>query len=244
MVGYLLISWLLLASGQTDVLAQGSSGESTSVSHVKQAAETYIATHYPSDAYRLDVRIKRVSGTIEEGLTLRLAFPSETELPRGTVQVKLFTEDQEVGWQRAGWALLYIAHFDSLLLAHDRIERDAELTWEDTQVAWMETTAFRGEPLRPGSFDRMTVQGPVYATRLLQEGRALRLDDVRPAYATDTGETVVMQYRKGRLAFDLACKAREPGFLEDTIRLYSPDTGKNYRARLTEPGKAVWIETY
>jgi hypothetical protein len=41
----------------------------------------------------------------------------------------------------------------------------------------------------------------------------------------------------------LRCKAREPGFVGDVIRVYAPDNDTAYRARLVDAGRATWIET-
>ena len=53
----------------------------------------------------------------------------------------------------------------------------------------------------------------------------------------------MMRFERSGLHLNLTCKARETGHVDDEIRLYSADTGKTYRARLTAPGAATWIET-
>ena len=53
----------------------------------------------------------------------------------------------------------------------------------------------------------------------------------------------MMRFERSGLHLNLTCKARETGHVDDEIRLYSTDTGKTYRARLTAPGAATWIET-
>ena len=210
---------------------------------VRALAERVLAERYPDDAHRLEVRVKRVEATFEAEAGLRLDFRAEDEVPRGTTQVKLFTGSDASGWQKAGWALLYIARFDSVVIARARVSSGDEVSLADANVAWIETTAFRGEPLRPDDLRARIQEGTLFATRSLGEGRVLRRDDLRPAYAVETGATVMMRYRRGRLQFELSCKARQAGYLDDAIRLYSSETGKTYRARLTGPGAAEWIET-
>ena len=52
-----------------------------------------------------------------------------------------------------------------------------------------------------------------------------------------------MTYERGGIALELSCKARNNGFEGDTVKLYSTDTKRMYRARITETGRAAWIET-
>ena len=79
---------------------------------VRTLAEQVLAERYPDEAHRLELRVKRVEATFEAEAGLRLDFPARDQWPRGTTQVKLFTGSDAAGWQKAGWALLYVAHFD------------------------------------------------------------------------------------------------------------------------------------
>ena len=210
---------------------------------VRALAEQVLAEQYPDDAYRLDVRVKRVEAAFEAEEGLRLELPAGDKMPRGTTQVKLFTGSDAAGWQKAGWALLYVARFDSVVVARAAVALGDAVSMEEASVAWVETTTFRGKPLRPDDLRILAREGILFATRSIREGRVLRRDDLRPAYAAETGETVTMRYRRGSLTFDLSCKARQAGHRNEAIRLYSSETGKTYRARLTGPGTAEWIET-
>ncbi len=92
---------------------------------VRALAEHVLAERYPDDAYRLKVRVKRVEATFEAETGLRLDFHAEDKVPRGTTQVKLFTGSDASGWQKAGWALFYIARFDSVVVARARVSSGA-----------------------------------------------------------------------------------------------------------------------
>ena len=210
---------------------------------VRALAEQVLTEHYPDEAHRLELRVKRVEATFEAEAGLRLDFPAKDQWPRGTTQVKLFTGSDAAGWQKAGWALLYVAHFDSVVVARATMPSGDEVILEEASIAWMETTTFRGAPLRPDELRALIQEGALFATRTIREGRVLRHADVRRAYAADTGTAVMMHYQRGSLTFDLMCKARQAGHLDEAIRLYSSETGKTYRARLTGPGTAEWIET-
>lgn len=210
---------------------------------IQAVAEELLTDRFPEMAHRLDVRVLRTRVALEDPATLRLIFPAEGAIPRGHTQVDVHARAEAGDWQKVGWALLYVAHFDSVATIRRRVQPGEAVTDADVTTIWIETTTFHGNPMRAVTFQRLLRETPLYASRLLREGRTLHRDDLRPPYAADTGETVEMHYQRGPVLLRLPCKAREPGFEGDVIRLYAPTTSTTYRARLTGPGKAEWIET-
>lgn len=210
---------------------------------LRAAAEAALAARFPDAAGRLQVRVLRTADDAAFEAPLRVRFRALDAVPRAHAQVDVLAADGAGRWTEAGWALLFVAHYDSVVVPSARVTRDAPLTGGDWSTAWLETTRFRGEPLAPAALRAMAADGPVYATRSLAADRPLRAADVRPAYAADTGAAVRMRYERAGLALTLSCKAREPGFVGDAVRLYAPDTRTTYRARLVAPGEAEWIET-
>ncbi len=211
------------------------SGEVTT--RVQTVAEHALHKRYPDLETHLKVRVLRLSDGLKKGEIVKVAFPSKGAVPRAHTQVALLTNRGE----KAGWALLYVAHYDSVVVTRDKVLRGEEVKAEAMQTAWTEVTNIHGAPLRPTALS--TTDAPLYAVRSLQGGRVLRQSDVRQAFAVETGGAVSMRYRRGRIALDLAGKARQSGHVGDVIRLYAPETDSHYRARLTGEGTAVWIET-
>lgn len=230
----LLAGWLVgvLASGP--VRAQPSNADA-----LREAVHAALAERFSADMHRIEVRIKRAGGTADEVVQPRVTFRSLDRLPRGAAQARVHRR-REGRWQPAGWVLLYVAHFDSVLVADRTVRSGEEIERSDVQVRWTETTRFRGESLSTSTFDTASL---LFATRYLRKGRLLRANDVRPPYAADTGQSVTVHYQRGGLHMEVQGKAREPGFVGDVIRIYVPDTDAAYRARLVEPGLAEWIET-
>lgn len=210
---------------------------------IAAAAAALLAERFPETAHRLDVRVLRTGADVRAGADVRLVLPAQAALPRGRTQVDVLTRAGGAGWTKAGWALLYVAHFDSVVMARAVLDRDAAVTSEDVSVAWVETTTFRGEPLRAAAFRRLCADGAVFAARRIPEGRPLRHDDLRAPLAVDTGGAVRMRYERGPVRLKIACQARERGRPGEMIRLYCPDTRTTYRARLTGPGTADWVQT-
>lgn len=203
-----------------------------------QAAEAVLAEQYPSDVYRLDVRLLRTGGAIEAIANPEVVFKADRELPRGHTKVDVWS-----GGTKAGWALLYVAHFDSVLVAQAAFRTDDAVELADLDVAWMETTKFRGEPMRLSDYEALFAHGGVFAARALRADKALRHGDLRPPYAAETGTSVTLHYERGGMRFKIIGKARKSGFVGDVIKVYSSDTGVTYRVRLTAPQVAEWIET-
>lgn len=210
---------------------------------VQAAAEAALAARFPDDAYRLAVRVVRTGGEADDGGRVRVAFGGPTGLPSGHVQVKVLSGSDDKGWAETGWAVLYVAHYDSVAVARADVRKDDPVAPTDLSIAWIETTRFPGQPLRAADVRALESQGELFAARPLRQGRPLQAGDLRTAYAAVTGDAVLVHYRRGTFELRLSCKAREPGFVGDAIRVYSPDTRTNYRARLTGPGTAEWMET-
>ncbi|MEM9665628.1 MAG: flagella basal body P-ring formation protein FlgA [Bacteroidota bacterium] len=236
MPSFLLALLLALWPGATD--------DAPAASSVQAAAEAMLARQYPGVAPRLEVRVLRTHGLPEATWPLRVHLPASAEVPRARVQVAVEAETAPGTWTSAGWAMLYVAHYDSVLIPQTDLAKDAELPAESLTAGWMETTRFRGQPLHPDQARAlMATHSTLYATRRLPTGRALRTDDVRPPYAANTGDVLVVRYQRGRIQLDLRARARERGFPGDLIRAYADDTDIMYRVRLTGPGTASWIET-
>lgn len=221
------------------VTAQPVGAQPSNADALRQAVRSTLAQRFPADVHRVRIRLERTGGGAGHVQQPRVRFHALDRLPRGPAQVRVYRR-QDDQWQRTGWALLYVAHFDSVLVITRTVRASEPVTRSDVQVRWTETTRFRGEPLPITHIDGDTT---LYATRYLREGRHLRRNDLRPPYAAHTGQSVTVRYRRGRLHLKLRCKAREPGFIGDVIRVYAPDTDAAYRARLIEPGLAEWIET-
>jgi flagella basal body P-ring formation protein FlgA len=217
-------------------------GMGSAVGGLEAAAEAALAERFPDEAHRLDVRVLRTGGDVPAA-ALRVRLPASAAVPRGYTRVDVLARAR-AGWQKAGWALVYVAHFDSVVVARRTVERGAPVAPNALGAAWLETTTFHGEPLRTADLARLTAAGSdLFAKRRLREGRALRRGDLRPPFAADTGDAVTLRFRRGVVALELPCHAREPGYVGDEIKLYSPDTDATYRARLLGPGLAEWTAT-
>lgn len=226
----LLVGWLTAAP---------TAAQPTDTDALETAIRAVLAEQFPDAMDRIEIRIKRTGGDAEQVQHPRVTFRSLDALPRGSEQVSVYERGQDEQ-RRAGWVLLYVAHYDSVLVADRTVRSGEEITRRDVRTRWAETTRFHGEPLSLAVFEG---EGPRFATRHLSEGRTLRAGDVRRPYAADTGQSVTVEYQRGGLHMELRCKAREPGFVGDVIRVYATDTDAAYRVRLVEPGHAEWIET-
>lgn len=202
---------------------------------VRAAAADLLADRFPEAAPRLAPRVLRLSADVPAGRPVRLALTDADGVPSGHTRVDILTDAG-----RAGWALLYVAHFDSVVVARREIARGDTLDAGAVEVAWLDVTRFHGDPVRPADLDRADLPT---ARRSLRAGTALRQSSLAWPVAVDTGDRVRVRYRRGGLLLALDGAAREPGAVGDAIRVHCRATGATYRVRLTAPGEADWLET-
>ncbi len=202
-----------------------------------EAAWQALAARYPAEAPALEVRIDRAADAVLNVDTPLVVWPADADVPRGRVQVRV----QDATGRDAGVAMLFVAHFDSVVVTRGAVASGDEVDASALEAVWRETTRLRGGWLR--ARDLATMPEALFATRYLRADVPLRPGDLRPPYAAEPGQPVDLRYTRGAVAFTLRAEAREAGHVGDTIRLFLSDTRTTYRARLTAPGEAVWVET-
>ncbi|NBB86261.1 MAG: flagellar basal body P-ring formation protein FlgA [Bacteroidetes bacterium] len=212
---------------------------------VEAAAVEALTARFPATAPRLAVEVTRLQhlSDIPPERAVRVQFSSSTTVPRGRVQAAVESRVGEAAWAAEGRALLYVAHYDSVMVPTETLRADDELAAGAVVPVWMEVTRFSGTPLRAANFRALQTEGRLYAARHLRADRALRTGDLRPAYAVTRGEAVHIRYHRPLFTLTLRGTAREAGHAGDVIRVYVPDTKATYRARVTGPATARWVET-
>lgn len=204
------------------------------------AMEDALATAYPAHAPALRVRLIRSS--IEDAAGAIRVRLLRNELPRAHTRVDVISTGDS-GDVTKGWAILYVERYDTLAVPLRAIARGETIDQRDVTFARVETTRFHGTPLLAAHYRTMMATSGAVADRALVAGRPLRTNDLRAPWAVNTGEVVKMHYQRPGITLTLNAKAREPGSIDDAIRVYCSDTGTTYRARLVGPGEAVWLET-
>ncbi len=216
------------------------SDEESMTDRVQAAAEALLAERFPEYAARLRVRVLRVHGSVADDARLRIRLTADDGVPKGRTHVRI-AADPSAG--AAGWAMLFVAHYDSVGVARRDLSSGERIAAGDVGTAWLDVTTFRGRPLDRATLERLRAGEQYFASQPIARGNVLRADDIRPPFAADTGETVTLTYRRGPIHLTVNCRAREPGVAGDVVRLYSDATRTTYKARLTGPGTAEWIAT-
>ncbi|WP_263787576.1 flagellar basal body P-ring formation chaperone FlgA [Salinibacter grassmerensis] len=229
---------LIAASGPQALRAQDSGAEAA----VQRAATQKIAARHPESADHLEVRVRRVRGTVDSTAQLRLELPDRGIVTGGLTRARVRARTAS-GWGDAGWAMLRVTRYDSVLTTRSRIEQGESIGPDDVSRAWMSVSDLHGDPLRASKFRAQREKGTLVADRYLRSERVLRTRDVRPPYAVDPGTDTDMYYRRGRVSFRLSCTVRETGFVEDVVRVYCPDTRKTYQARVRTEEAVEWVKT-
>lgn len=230
---------LLLATG----LPQSGHAQEPQKRAVRKAAVEALDTHYSARINHLKVRVRRVRGTVDTTTALRVRLSENEGSPTGLAQAQLQARRPDGEWESAGWTLLDVARLDSVVTIQGRVRGDEPIPVSKLETAWIETTDLRGEPIRVDAALSQARRGDLVAARYLQSDRVLRERDVRRPHAVDAGSSVRVVYRRGRLAFQVSCTAREPGMVDNEIRVRCADLETMYRVRVTSENTAEWIET-
>ena len=204
-----------------------------------EAVEAILIDRYPHRQTNLHVRIVRTGGTIDLNGPFEILFRETREVPRALQRVEVQSTEKN----ETGWALVYIAHYDSVLAINRSVKKDERVSADDLNAVWTETTRFHGEPLTPATVRHLLANGDIFANRFVTADRILKRQDLRNAYAVSTGQSVSMHYQRRGISLSLTCKARSQGFTGDLVKLYSPDTQLMYKAKIIGPGVTVWVET-
>lgn len=210
---------------------------------VRAAATQALARHYPESTGHLKVRVRHVRGDVDTTKALRVRFSESDGTPAGLAQADVHTRAPGDTWEEAGWATLRVARLDSVATVQGRVQGGEPIPTSKLKTVWIETTELHGEPLRASTVRSRADRDRLVAARYLQSGRVLRKRDVRRPRTIDTGGSVRVHYRRGRLAFRLSCTAREPGVIDEVVRVHCSDLDTIYRARITGENTARWIET-
>lgn len=230
MIFGILITLLTALAGTTDAPE----------ARVRAAAIELLTETYPEMAPSLAVRVERISvGTLGEELRVRLQNPG---VPRAHAKVDVLQRENGV-WKESGWAILYVAHFDSVAVSRRALPRGESVSASDVAGAWIETTRFHGQPVTMERFRALVGDAGAVTERSVASGEPLREGDLRRPWAVNTGDAVSLRYERPGFYMELKTRARERGAVDDEIRVYCEDTGATYRARLTAPGRGIWLET-
>ncbi len=205
-------------------------------SRVEDQASSEYLRRYGAVASHVEIEVVRVTGDVDGEAGFTIDWPDSP--PHGTVQVRLTGNTGT-----AGWAMMRIRHLDYAAQAERDIAAGDEMHPSDLTYSLVDLSKVRGEPLTEDSVKRLAAGGEIIAQRSIRAGRAIRTIDVANPPIAEVGASIVMDYERAGIRFSLTCTAREAGSEGDAIRLYSSDTRSTYRARLTGPGTAQWIET-
>ena len=209
---------------------------------IAKVAESMLSDRYAQSIATLEVRVMRTGGEIEHTGLLELTWPNQPEIPRALLRVEVRSKDALAN-ESIGWALLYVAHYDSVLVLNRSIKNDERVLDSYLSTVWTETTRFHGAPLTSLYYRQLTASGDVFANRYIKENRVLKESDLRNAFDVETGQQVIMTYIRDGITLELSCKSRNRGYIGDIIKLYSSDTKHMYKARITGPQTAIWAET-
>lgn len=242
MLQFLLLSIVFAFSASLPAYGQPAT-DAPAHERIRQAAADQLVRQYSLSASQIEIRIDQLEADLDSRGDLRLTFSDRWETPRGRVQAEISSSNAGDRWTKSGWALLYVSHFDSVIVSREPLRPNDELKPSEIKRVRVDVTQLREQPLTTHRFRDRCTTDPCYLRQYIQEGDIIRRDAVRHRYAVRSGEMVEMTYRRRGITANLRCRARRSGFVGDTVRIACSSTGSMYRVRLTDEGTAEWQET-
>ena len=206
------------------------------------AAMETLSARYPDEAHRFEVRVVRIQGTVEPKYPLRLRFINNRDIPRAHVRAEI-QQAKDDSWLRAGWATLYVAHYDSVIVAKQRLQKNQTVDESAFLVGWQDVTSFRGFLLHARQFRTLVMNDKLVADQVIKAGEVVRENALRNPFAAQFGDLVQMSFKQGNITLTIPTRARNEGQVGDMIRVYAASTKNMYRVRLTDKGQAEWQAT-
>lgn len=238
---YLLTALIVL---HTAVLAAGQSDPDRSdEARIRQTTREHLTRQYSVTDAQIKIRVDQLRAQLPPRQPIRVQLSNRWEVPRGRTRATILTQHADDGWKKSGWALLYVAHYDSVVVSSRPLRPDEEITPDDVDPAWVDVTRLREQPLTPDHYRTLRAKDHCFSRQYIREGEIIRQSATRRPYAARSGDLVMMIYERSGIAAHLRCKARQSGFVGDIVRIACPSTGSLYRAKLTEEGTAEWVET-
>jgi len=198
---------------------------------------------YRVESRQAHVQLIRIPDALPETGSFQIHWRS-SKRPTGRTQIEIwYRSSSQAPPERIGYAMIEVTWFDSVMVAMESLSKNQHLSPSSLKPVWMDITHFSGEPLRPSDFRKALTQQHTRVARLIRAGKPLRISDLLPPLAADTGDTVILEVKRNHFSIMMPCTARQPGSVGDIIRVYCPDTDRHYRAQLTNQQKALWVQT-
>lgn len=238
----IILSAVLLLSSGLPANGQTTDNQSTN-DRIHQTAVDQIVGDYSLTPGTISVRVDQVDAALRKNDELRLEFSNHWETPRGRVQADILSKTSGNRWTKNGWALLYVSHYDSVVVSRSTFRPDDKLGRDEIKHIRTNVTKLRNEPLTSEQFRSQCTNEPCFVRQYIREGDLIRRDAIRHRYAAKAGEMVEMLYRRHGISANLQCRARQSGYVGDVVRISCSSTGSIYRVELTDDGTAEWRET-
>lgn len=237
----LLSALFLLSAG---LPANGQTADNRSINdRIRQTAFDQIVSDYSLEPGEISVRIDQVDAPLRKNHDLRLEFSDRWETPRGRVQADILTRKPGNQWTKNGWALLYVSHYDSVVVSRNTLQPDDKLCRGDIKNIRTNVTRLRNAPITSEQFRSQCTDEPCFVRQYVREGNLIRRDAIRHRYAAQAGDMVEMLYQRHGISANLRCRARQSGYVGDVVRISCSSTGSIYRVELTGEGTGEWRET-
>lgn len=119
-----------------------------------------------------------------------------------------------------------------------RMEQGTVIDSDDLTTQWVPLLRMESELI-----EDVTMLSGKTLRRTVLSGQPLKKDFVTGAYLIKAGDQVKLVFEKQGMRIALNGRARQSGALNEEVTIYSKETRKKYRGRITAPGVVKWLNT-
>lgn len=234
---------IVQAAGQAAVEVSGPAnikliGQCTRVSgqDLADAAQEYAYQLIPNDGRDYEVSVDPISREViaPEGSDIRIdaeTISNEMKPGLNSVRLSVKADGKSVGTTFASVRVKVTA---SVLVASDQIEKGAPLTDRNTVWDKRDVSKVTGAITDKGAsgFQEFV------AKKTIRPGTVITSADVAFPDAIRQGDTISLVVKCGKVVLQTSAEAKQTGSVGDTIRVLSPVSTGEVRAKILEPGLA------
>ncbi len=201
-----------------------------------EAARNFATESTPKDGREYEISVDPISREVivpgGGAVSIRPEFISGSmRAGLNPVRLSVDVDDRSV---TTVYASVRVKMTATVLVATDQIQKDGELTTGNTIWDKRDISKFPNAIIDKGD---NAYQG--YAARkTIKPGAVITSDDVALPAAIKQGDTISLVVRCGGVLLQTSAEAKQTGSVGDTIRVTSPASAGEVRAKIIEPGLA------
>ncbi|MCX6345959.1 MAG: flagellar basal body P-ring formation chaperone FlgA [Armatimonadetes bacterium] len=228
-------STVVSTSGANTILISGMCTKVTA-NELLETAKQFATEHLPKDSRTYEVSVDQISRDIIAPAGVEVKVEPEllsSELHPGLNPVKLVVKADGRSISTT-YASVRVKVTAIVLVASDVIERGSSLSSQNTAWDTRDVSKIPDAITNNGSDDYQTL----VAKKTVRPGSIISTGDAELPTAVKMGDSIIIMVKSKNVVLTITGEAKQSGKIGDTIRVLTPISSADVRAKITEPGMA------